>query len=138
MPGRKDLERALGVAAMVCVPLVLGPNGEIQNPPSKPCAQVCEDPALVFHYTESPCRQDPFCEDPSRPDTVDGPIYAQWWCKVVREVQHTCLWPASRGMFLTYASYYREWHERRGKYIPCDGEEDECILPKGWAYKLTQ
>lgn len=153
MPGRKDLEsraaQALAAFAACGALIAAGGPGPELNPPAKAALQECEDPALIFHYTESPCRQDPFCDDPSRPDAdfatalwldrvgPDGPVYAHWWCKIINNVRHVCLWPASRGMFLTYASYYETWHERRGEYTPCDGFVDECMIPYGWARKLT-
>jgi hypothetical protein len=111
--------------------------------PMQPTYQegVCEDPELIYFYTESPCRQAVYCEDPSRPDIISdvspsGPVYAQWWCKIVNRVQYLCLWPAVLGAYLTYEKYAIMKESREDSYVRCDGFEDVCTIPMGWAGKM--
>jgi len=86
---------------------------------------------LTFIYTESPCQQLAWCEDPFLPE-IRG-YFPRWLCAKIDGVLYRCLWPYAMGSFDSIDAYIAYYRARRELITPCTGVEDKCRLQTGFA-----
>jgi hypothetical protein len=111
-------------------------HGEINPGQMAPKKEDCEG-WMVFLYTEAPCRQLAVCENPYLPEGLSpAGYYPSWWCTEINGVLHQCRWMFAMKHLPSYDHYYTFWHARRSIITPCDGQQDECRVQKGFASEM--